>query len=348
MTSSNPDNLPFTNARLKTRIQQEALRLGFDKVGMISLEAFSKNDFFKKRAENLSKWLASGYQADMQWMVTHYEKRSDPASLMEGTKSIVCVAMNYYTPDAYDPHDPSRLKIAKYARGTDYHDALKKRLKELLAFIQQLDPEIRGRALTDSAPILEKPLAEMAGIGWLGKNGNVITPELGSFVFLGELLLSVDLAQDAVAVETSIEMPGCGSCTRCIDACPTEAILFDENHYGVVDASKCISYWTIEHKGDEIPADIKANMQGWIFGCDICQDVCPWNIKFAVPTTEPQFQPRPWNSLPRAEEIVTMDDETFRERYRKSPIKRAKRAGLKRNVLAQVPFPLEGEGSMPY
>jgi epoxyqueuosine reductase len=242
---------------------------------------------------------------------------------MEGTRSIVCVAMDYYTPDDYDPADPDALKMAKYARGTDYHTVLKDRLKQLLAEIQAINPSINGRALTDSAPILEKPLAVRAGIGWMGKNGNVIVPGLGSWVFLGELLLDVELDYDLGTVPDQ-----CGRCRRCIDACPTEAIVEDK----VVDANRCISYWTIEYKGETFPQPIRENLNGWIFGCDICQDVCPWNIKFARPTTEPEFQPRPLNRRPDADTLLALDEETFREAYRKSPVKRTKLAGLRRNV----------------
>lgn len=309
---------PLDKTALTRWIRDKALALGFDQVGVISATAFSETE-----AAFLPHWLAQGYQADMQWMVTHLEKRLNPASLMERTRSIVCVAMNYYTPDAYDDTDPEALKIAKYARGTDYHTVLKDRLKQLLAEIQQVSPDVQGRALTDSAPIVEKPLAAKAGLGWVGKNGNLILPGRGSWYFLGELLLDVELDYDVEAIAHQ-----CGRCRRCIDACPTGAIVED----GVVDANRCLSYWTIEYKGEAFPQAITENLNGWIFGCDICQDVCPWNIRFATPTREEAFQPRPLNVRPDAQTLLALDEESFREAYRKSPVKRAKLAGLQRNV----------------
>lgn len=313
-----PDSATISHPELTALIKRKALELGFHKVGIVPAEPF-----VPKTGQNLQQWLALGYQSEMAWMVTHLEKRLDPASLMEGTKSIVCVAMNYYTPDEYDRNDPDALKIAKYARGTDYHNVLKDRLKDLLAYIRELVPEVQGRALTDSAPILEKPLAVKAGIGWLARNGNVIIPDLGSWAFLGELLLDIPLEADVETVPNH-----CGSCRRCIDACPTDAIVGD----GVVDANRCISYWTIEYKGEEFPKHITENLSGWIFGCDICQDVCPWNIKFARHTAEPEFQPRPLNRQPEAETLLSLDEDNFREHYRKSPVKRAKLSGLRRNI----------------
>lgn len=300
-------------------IRQKALELGFSAVGVIPAEPFTGGE-----DRHLQAWLDRKFHADMQWMVTHLEKRLDPVSLMEGTKSIVCVAMNYYNPDAYDPTDPEALKIAKYARGTDYHNVLKDRLKLLLKAIQEELPSVRGRALTDSAPILEKPLAVKAGIGWMGKHGNVILPGRGSWFFLGELLLDIALDYD-----TQLVSDLCGKCRRCIEACPTDAIVAD----GVVDANRCISYWTIEYKGERFPDTLSENLNGWIFGCDICQDVCPWNIKFAMSTAEPEFQPRPLNVQPQAEALLALDEESFREAYRKSPVKRTKLSGLQRNVV---------------
>ncbi|WP_373532065.1 tRNA epoxyqueuosine(34) reductase QueG [Vampirovibrio sp.] len=318
MTSPAP-----ASAELTRLLKEKALQLGFAKVGIIPAEPFQNGE-----DERLSAWLGQGFQADMAWMVTHYDKRRDPASLMDETRSILCVAMNYFTPDEYDPHDPQALKIAKYARGTDYHYVLKDRLKALLAYAEALCPGLQGRALTDSAPIMEKPLAVNAGLGWMGKNGNVILPGQGSFFFLGELLLNVALDYDATPMANH-----CGTCRRCIDACPTEAIV-DE---GVIDANRCISYWTIEYKGERFPAAIQDNLSGWIFGCDICQDVCPWNIKFAQPTVEPAFQPHPLNRKPQAEALLGLDEEAFRAQFQKSPLKRTKRAGLHRNIAMAAP-----------
>lgn len=328
--------MPSIKSQLTAAIKAKAVELGFCKVGIISAEKLKRSNFFQAEALHLKQWLARDYQAGMEWMVTHLEKRLDPKSLMEGTQSIVCVAMNYFTEDAYDTDNPEALKIAKYARGTDYHYVVKDRLKALLAYLQTVDPAIQGRALTDSAPILEKPLAVAAGLGWMAKNGNLLTEDHGSFLFLGELLLNIDLDDE---ISEHAKLPGCGSCTRCIEACPTEAIIYNETQYGVVDANKCISYWTIEHKGESFPEKISSNLNGWIFGCDICQDVCPWNVKFAQPTSEPLFQARPWNRQPEASEILNLSPEAFRERYQKSPIKRTKLAGLQRNVREAITYP---------
>lgn len=310
-------------------IKAKALELGFDLVGILNVDEMLQSKTFQGHHARLQDWLNLGYQADMEWMETHFHVRAKPEMVMENTRSIVCVAMNYFTEDPYAQNDPSALKIAKYARGTDYHDVVKQHLKKLLAWIQEKDPSISGRAVTDSAPIMEKPLAQMAGIGWQGKNGNIIHPQKGSFFFLGELMLSIPLPSDIPQ-----PFPSCGNCTKCIDACPTDAILHSDTQYGVVDANRCISYWTIEYKGDSIPEEIRQNLNGWVFGCDICQDVCPWNIRFSTPTTEPLFQPRPWNIQPNKDEILSLDEETFREKYRKSPVKRVKLTGLKRNVEA--------------
>lgn len=305
-------------SQLTGLLRQKARELGFAKVGIVAAEPF-----LAETGNRLKSWLSMGYQAEMEWMVTHLEKRLDPASLMENTRSIVCVALNYYTPDEYDSADPNALKIAKYARGTDYHYVVKDRLKELLAYLQTLVPGLQGRALTDSAPIMEKPLAIKAGLGWMGKNGNMILPGQGSWFFLGELLLDVALDYDETTVPDQ-----CGRCRRCMDACPTDAIVDN----GVVNANRCLSYWTIEYKGESLPEEISRRQSGWIFGCDICQDVCPWNIRFARPTPEPAFQPRPLNRKPQADELMALDEEAFREHYRKSPVKRTKITGLRRNV----------------
>jgi epoxyqueuosine reductase len=309
---------PYSQSELTRLIKEKALALGFAKVGIVPAAAFQNGE-----AAHLQAWLDQGFHAEMEWMVTHYDKRKDPGSLMEGTRSIVCVAMNYFTPDAYDPSDSQALKIAKYARGTDYHYVLKERLKALLTYVQTLQPTVQGRALTDSAPIMEKPLAVQAGLGWMGKNGNLILPGMGSFFFLGELLLDIDLDYDTAVVPNQ-----CGNCRRCLDACPTEAIVAPS----VVDANRCIAYWTIEYKGEVFPAPIRENLNGWVFGCDICQDVCPWNVKFSRPTAEEAFQPRPLTVSPQREALMGLDEEAFREVFRKSPIKRPKLQGLRRNV----------------
>ncbi len=299
-------------------VEAKASSLGFHQIGALTLPNLSL------AGENLKQWLAQGFHGEMQWMADHLEKRLSPESLMPDTKTILCVSMNYYPgellPDA-------EAKIARYAQGDDYHDVIKKRLKTLLEWLQTYDNAICGRPLTDSAPILEKALAVKAGLGWQGKHSNLITKEIGSWVFLGELLLNITFPD----APTPVPMANfCGSCQRCITACPTQAIV---DPY-VVDSTKCISYWTIEYKGDTFPESIRENLNGWAFGCDICQEVCPWNIKFQQETPEAAFIPRPWNRTPQLSEIEALTPQRFKVRYRKSPLKRAKLTGLKRNVKA--------------
>ncbi|MGE0199470.1 MAG: tRNA epoxyqueuosine(34) reductase QueG [Candidatus Melainabacteria bacterium] len=308
-------------------IKTQALALGFQHVGVMPAGAFEHGE-----EHALSEWLAAGLHADMQWMENYLELRQQPGSLMDGAKSVVCVAVNYYAPDDYDADDPTALKIAKYARGADYHKLLRKRLKKLLTLIQQEAercglPPVHGRPVTDSAPQMERPMARRAGLGWVGKNGNLITPTLGSFVFLGELMLDVALDYDAPFVTNH-----CGTCTRCVTACPTTAITVNDLGHGVVDANRCIAYWTIESDADRFPVDIRDNLNGWIFGCDICQDVCPWNQKFAVANTDPAFQPRSQWRTPEAEMILNWDDAAFTAHTEASAIRRTGLSGLQRNV----------------
>lgn len=301
-----------------TEVVQQARELGFHSVGALVLPTLAGE------GEALKAWLAQGFHGEMQWMATHLEKRLDPMSLMPGTQTILCVSMNYY-PGGLSPE--AEVKIARYAQGDDYHGILKDRLKALLRWLQAQDPAIEGRPLVDSAPILEKALAVKAGLGWQGKHSNLITRDIGSWVFLGELLLNVTFP-DAPVPEPVPNL--CGSCRRCITACPTDAIVEPT----VVDATRCLSYWTIEYKGESLPPAITETMQGWVFGCDICQEVCPWNLKFQQETAEAAFLPRPWNRRPAVPDIEALDMARFRVRYRKSPIKRAKLQGLQRNIRA--------------
>lgn len=305
-------------------IKTEAQALGFQKVGMIPAQPL------KAQGSHLDAWLKQGYQADMHWMQAHSEKRQDPAKLVENTQSIVCVAINYFpghTPQEYPAEQTKTLetpvKIARYAQGTDYHEVVKDKLNTLLRRLQEKWPDIQGRAFTDSAPVMEKPMAELAGLGWMGKNGNLLTQDYGSWLFLGELFLNIPLDYDTPTVSSH-----CGTCTRCIDACPTDAIVQE----GVIDANRCIAYWTIEYKGDNFPQPIAENLNSWVFGCDICQEVCPWNIRFEKPTSEDAFKARLWNTQPTAEGILQLDLETFQTQYRKSPVKRTKLMGLQRNA----------------
>lgn len=301
-----------------SEIKKQAQVLGFANAALLRLPLSN----FEETGVHLETWLAEGYHADMQWMVTHLEKRLEPESLMNGASSILCVTMNYNT--GPQPKT-SEAKIARYARGDDYHKVVKKQLKTLLKWLQGFEPTLEGRALTDSAPILEKALAVKAGLGWQGKHSCLITPDIGSWVFLGELFLNQDIPDAPEPIELNNH---CGRCRRCIDVCPTDAIVQN----GVIDANKCISYWTIENKDETFPETIAQNLGGWLFGCDICQDVCPWNIKFEQPTPIEAFEARPWNQDVKLDDILALDDDSFKTRYQGSPIKRTKLRGLQRNA----------------
>lgn len=297
---------------LTAAIKAQALALGFDKVGVIPAEPL------QPEGDRLAQWLTKGSHGDMAWMADKAAMRSDPKALMPEARSVLCVAMNYY-----HPAPVTSPKISRYARGEDYHRVLKRKLKALGRWISEEIPGTLTRAVTDSAPLMEKPLAVRAGIGWQGKHTNVITRDMGSWIFLGELLLSLDLIYEETRV-----FDACGTCTRCIDACPTQAI----TEPYVLDATRCISYWTIESKAETIPADISQHMNGWAFGCDICQEVCPWNVKFAQETTEEALLPKPWNLHPTPDTFEAMDEETFLERYRHTPLKRTGLQRLRRNM----------------
>ncbi len=304
---------------LTTKIKEQAHQLGFFRIGVAKTERLDP--------AHLDDWLHRGYHGEMAYMKDRRDLRLDPATLAPHAKSIIVCAMNYYTP--FDTTvNPGEGRISRYAWGDDYHDVIRARLKELLAFIQKEQPEANGRVFVDSAPVMEKEWAVRAGIGWQGKHSNIITRDLGSWFFLGEVIVDIELEYDE-----PFRSDHCGSCTTCIDACPTDAIVEPR----VVDATKCISYLTIELKADQsIPKPLKPKMDNLIFGCDICQDVCPWNKRFARPTHEPAFQPRPFNLNSRLENIVTLEIEAFREKFRKSPIKRTKLEGLKRNAAVAI------------
>ncbi len=300
--------------RLAQALKQEARRLGFDACGI------SKAEPLDEEARRLEAWLKAGFQGTMDWMERHFDKRIDPTKLVEGARSVISVLHNYYQPVAHDP-SPETGKISRYAWGDDYHEVLKEKLYQLFAWLEAQVGEVHGRAFVDSAPVMDKAWARRSGLGWIGKNTNLINRRMGSFFFLGELIVDVPLPPDDPIPDY------CGSCTRCIDACPTGALV---QPY-VLDARRCISYLTIEHRGDDIPPELQEKMGNWIFGCDICQDVCPWN-KFKYATNEPRFMPRPGlpdTPLHRWEEL---DLEAFREKFRKSAVKRAKFEGFKRNV----------------
>ncbi|MCI0564721.1 MAG: tRNA epoxyqueuosine(34) reductase QueG [Nitrososphaera sp.] len=300
---------------LTQRIKSHALELGFAKIGIARADALTDE------AKHLREWLGRGYQGTMEWMERNFEKRTDPCNIVPNAKSVLCVAMNYYT-DTQHPVDPSVGRISRYAWGDDYHIIVTNRLNELFEYVKEIAPNVNGKLYVDTGPIIDKAWAARAGIGWQGKHTNVITKEYGSWVFLGEIILDAELEYDEPIADF------CGSCTACLDACPTGAII---EPY-VLDSTKCISYLTIEHRG-EIDDKLKPHFENWVYGCDICQDVCPWN-KFQQMTNEETFQPRELNIAPKLSELVEITQEEFTERFRKSPIKRTKREGLARNAKA--------------
>ncbi len=303
----------YVKGNLTQRIKQTALDLGFSKVGIARAEVLAAE------GARLQDWLNRGFHASMAWMGANREKRIDADKVLPGVKSVVCVALNYYF-DEQHSGDRSTGKISRYAWGDDYHLVMTEKLAEFLDSIYGMESGIRGKAYVDTGPVMDKVWAAKAGLGWQGKHTNLITREFGSWVFLGEILLDCELEYDETVADA------CGSCTACIDACPTEASV---EPY-VLDSSKCISYLTIEHRG-EVAEELGGELEGWIYGCDICQDVCPWN-RFQKATEEPAFSPRPWNLAPDLKEVSTMNQEEFNQRFRKSAIKRTKREGLTRNA----------------
>lgn len=279
----------------------------------------AKADFLEEEAPRLENWLKNNMNGEMQYMENHFDKRLDPRQLVDGAKSVISLGLNYYTPNKQA--DPNAPKISQYAYGIDYHHVIKHKLKELLHFINDNIGEVGGRAFVDSAPVLDKAWAKKAGLGWIGKNANLINKKSGSFFFLAELIVDLELEYD---IEPTVDH--CGTCTRCIDACPTDAIVAPY----IVDGSRCISYLTIELK-DAIPNEFKGKMDNWMFGCDVCQNVCPWN-RFSVLHTEQAFDP--------ANELLEMNkrdweditEDVFRKVFKDSPVKRTKFSGLKRNI----------------
>lgn len=279
----------------------------------------SKADFLEEEANRLDQWLKADYHGKMGYMANHFDKRLDPRLLVDDAKSVISLLLNYYPEKQQNEDAP---KLSKYAYGTDYHTVIKDKLKELLAFIQEEIGEVGGRVFVDSAPVMDKAWAKRSGLGWVGKNSNLIHPKHGSFFFVAELILDLELQPDGPIKDY------CGTCTKCIDACPTEAIV---EPY-VVDGSKCISYLTIELKDAIIPDEFKGKMDNWMFGCDICQDVCPWN-RFSKPHTEPRFDPHEQLLKMNKADWDDLTEEIFRELFRNSAVKRTKFSGLKRNIL---------------
>ncbi len=299
------------------RIKQKAAEIGFQKIGIVPAEPLVDE------GARLNDWLERGFHGEMTWMQREPEKRSDPRLLFPGAKSVIVVALNYFTPhDHAGGNDIG--KISRYAWGDDYHDIVREKLRELLDYIKSDDPAADGKICVDTAPMMDKAWAVKAGLGWIGKHTNLITKEIGSWVFLGEIIVNIELEYDIVVVEDH-----CGTCTACIDACPTSAIV---EPY-VVDSRKCLSYATIELRSETLPNDIADNMEGWFYGCDICQDVCPWN-RFETPTEESRFEPRNGQTSVILDEILSFTPDEYAERFRKTAIKRAKLPGLKRNARA--------------
>jgi len=296
-----------------TLIKQKAAELGFFFCGI------SKAEFLEDEANHLETWLKRTYNGKMGYMENHFDKRLDPRLLVEDSKSVVSLLMNYYTEE--QQLDKTAPKLSKYAFGEDYHLIIKDKLTELFLFIQTEIGEVNGRVFVDSAPVMDKAWAKKAGLGWIGKNSNLINPKNGSFFFIAELILDLDLEYDGPIKDY------CGTCTRCIDACPTDAIV---EPY-VVDGSKCISYLTIELKDALIPDEFKGKLDNWVFGCDVCQDVCPWN-RFSKQHTEPRLNPLSGILELSQSDWKDLTQEIFTELFKISPIKRTKYAGLKRNI----------------
>ena len=300
---------------LAEKIKKLALEVGFTKVGIARIENLSDSSL------HLTEWLGRGFQGTMNWMARNAEKRQDPRKILPGARSMVCVAMNYYV-DIHHSTDPAAGKISRYAWGDDYHEIVSERLGKLQQGIDRLAPGSKSKAYVDTGPVMEKVWAARAGLGWQGKHTNLITKDYGSWVFLGEVITDLDLTADEPIADF------CGTCTACIEACPTGAI----TEPYVVDSNKCISYLTIEHKG-EIPAEFHPQLEHWVYGCDICQDVCPWN-SFQQQTREEAFAPREQNVAPPLTDLVEMSADEFSKRFKKSPIKRTKLAGIIRNAKA--------------
>lgn len=292
-------------------IKAEAKRLGFISYGI------SKAEFLEEEAPRLETWLNNNMHGEMRYMENHFDKRLDPTLLVEGSKSVVSLLLNYF-PEEVQRQDT--FKVSKYAYGTDYHFVIKDKLKALLQFIQENIGDINGRAFVDSAPVLDKAWAAKSGLGWIGKHSNLLTQQVGSFYFIAELIIDLELDYDSPVTDH------CGTCTACIDACPTEAIVAPY----VVDGSKCISYFTIELK-DNLPSDMKGKFDDWMFGCDVCQDVCPWN-RFSKPHREPLFNPHPDLLEMTKKDWEDITEETFRKVFKKSAVKRTKFSGLTRNI----------------
>jgi epoxyqueuosine reductase len=307
-----------SSQQIDANVKQKALELGFHKVGIAAVNQAEALSVQRSQA-----WLALGYHADMEWMGN--PKRQDIRLVMPEVRSVVCVALNYYT-----PHQRRQgleyAKISRYAWGRDYHKVMHKKLKALALWLEVQGEGIIARYYADTGPIQDKVWAQQAGLGWIAKNGNVITREYGSWVFLGEILTNLDLIPDRPHTQH------CGTCTRCMEACPTGAIA----QPFIIDANRCIAYHTIENRTEQLPEAIASQMHGWVAGCDICQDVCPWNQRFAKPTDVAEFQPYPGNIDPKLTELAEISDQDWDRRFRASALRRIKPQMLRRNARANL------------
>ncbi|GAB4239742.1 MAG: tRNA epoxyqueuosine(34) reductase QueG [Stanieria sp.] len=300
-------------------IKSAAKAFGFHKVGIATID----NNYPDDAVAHLQAWLALGYHADLNWMAN--PKRENITVCMPEVRSVICVALNYYTPHQHS-NNPEVAKISRYGWGRDYHKIMEKKLKALSNWLTAQQEGIKTRYYADTGPIQDKVWAQRAGIGWIAKNGNVITRDYGSWVFLGEILTNLELNSDRPHTQH------CGTCTRCLDACPTKAI----TKPFVVDANRCIAYHTIENRAEQLPDAIAANLQGWVAGCDICQDVCPWNQRFAQETDIEDFQPYPENLNPKLTELAEISKPEWNSRFRASALRRIKLPMLQRNALANL------------
>lgn len=293
-------------------VEEKAKAVGFDLVG------FAKAEILEKEFDNLTEWLEKKYNAGMDYMKKNQQKRKNVSEILPAAKSVISLALNYYTDETHS-HNTVNGKISRYAWGKDYHLIMWDMLKELETKLNNIEPEFESLSYVDTGPVMDKAWAVRAGLGWLGKHTNVISKEMGSWFFIANIITNIDFEYSQQIEDY------CGTCTACIDACPTDAIVQDY----LVDSNKCISYLTIENKS-EIPKDFKGKFDNWLFGCDICQDVCPWNEKFSVISSVSDF--RPINKEIKLSEIIEMDEEKFKQQFKYSPVKRSKLTGLKRNA----------------
>lgn len=302
---------------ISRRIKAQARSEGFELVGLVPAVTL------ENERGRLQTWLERGYHGNMTWMARDPEVRTNPQRFFPAARSVVVVGKNYFTPSRH-VDSPADGKVSRYAWGDDYHDVMGSKLRSLLSWIKAEVPGTEGKVCVDIQPMMDKAWAMRAGLGWIGKHTNLITQEYGSWIFIGELLLSLDLEYDQRQVDDH-----CGSCTLCIEACPTNAI----TEPYVLDSNKCISYATIELRGERLPDEVADNLSGWLYGCDICQDVCPWN-RFEQTTKQPGFQPREGNVNVSLSEVLDLTPETYAERFRGSAMKRSKLSGLQRNARA--------------